>query len=284
MAEIPIADLDDPRVALYRNLKDRDLRTQSDAFIVEGRGPLETLLDRSPFEPESLLLSVRAARALADRLAKLPAELPVYVTERDVLAGIVGFDLHRGVLAVCRREHAPTFDDAFGPRGISAGAHAPVVALEALANLDNVGAIFRNAHAFGVPSILLCPRSCDPLYRKAIRTSVAASLCIPFVRASSWPEPLDRLRDLGYTLAALHPASSATAIADWRPPRGRKLALVVGTEGDGISAEALARCDAQIRIPMAAKMNSINVATACAIALHHLALPRSPVDPGGAPP
>ena len=264
-----VESLDDPRIALYRNLKDRELRERHEAFIVEGRGSLEMLLDRSPFEPESLLLSERACRSLADRISKLPDPLPVYVASRALMAGIVGFDMYRGVLALCRRDREPDFDETFDPGGFTAPARAPVIALEALANHDNVGAIFRNAQAFGVPSILLCPRTCDPLYRKAIRTSMGATLCVPFVRSDAWPAPLARLRESGFTVAALHPDARAVPIAASGDHIGSgPLALVVGTEGPGISDAALAECDLSIRIPMAEGIDSINVATACAIALH----------------
>jgi tRNA G18 (ribose-2'-O)-methylase SpoU len=265
-----VESIDDPRIALYRNLKDRDLRERHEAFIVEGRGSLEMLLDRSPFAPESLLLSERAHRSLADRVAALPEALPVHVASRSVMAGIVGFDMYRGVLALCRRDHEPDFDETFDPSRRATPAPAPVVVLEALANHDNVGAIFRNAQAFGVPAIALCPRTCDPLYRKAIRTSMGATLCVPFVRSDTWPAPLARLRELGFTVAALHPdpraipLAAATAHIGYGP-----LALVVGTEGAGISEVALEECDLKIRIPMAEGIDSINVATAGAIALHH---------------
>ena len=117
-----VESLDDPRIALYRNLKDRDLRERHEAFIVEGRGSLEMLLDRSPFEPESLLLSDRACRSLADRITKLPDPLPVYVASRSLMAGIVGFDMYRGVLALCRRNSEPAFDVTFDPDRLAAPA------------------------------------------------------------------------------------------------------------------------------------------------------------------
>jgi len=280
MGVIRVEHLDDPRIALYRNLKDRELRERCDAFMVEGRGSLEALLDHSAFAPESLLLSERAARSLADRVAGLPGSLPVYVASRSLLVGIVGFDMYRGVLALCRRDREPGLEETFGPGGTARAADAPVVLLEGLANHDNVGAIFRNARAFGVPAIALCPRTCDPLYRKAIRTSMGATLCVPFVRFADWPAPLARLRELGFTVAALHPDERALSLSACGPQlAGRRLALLVGTEGAGLSDAALAQCDLRIRIPMAAGMDSINVATACAIALHHFGEARP--DPAG---
>jgi tRNA G18 (ribose-2'-O)-methylase SpoU len=270
MGVIRVERIDDPRIALYRDLKGRELRERCDAFVVEGRGPLETLLDASPFRPDSLLLSERAGRSLAGRIAALPDAIPVYVAPRPLLAEIVGFDLHRGVLALCRRDCETGWDELFGPGGVAADAAAPVVVLEALANLDNVGAIFRNARAFGVPAIAICPRSCDPLYRKAIRTSLGATLCVPFVRTDDWPNPLARLRAQGFTVAALHPGDDAVPLGGCDPAQvSGPVALLVGTEGSGISEAALAECDLRIRIPMADGMDSINVATACAIALHH---------------
>lgn len=268
MAVERVESLDDPRIALYRNLKDRELRERHEAFIVEGRGSLEMLLDRSPFEPESLLLSDRACRSLADRVGALPDRTPVYVASRSLMAGIVGFDMYRGVLALCYRNREPSFEETFAPDQFASS--APVIVLEALANHDNVGAIFRNAQAFGVPAIVLCPRTCDPLYRKAIRTSMGATLCVPFLRSDAWPAPLTRLRELGFTVAALHPDARATPlVASGARLGSAPLALVVGTEGSGISEAALAECDLEIRIPMAEGIDSINVATAAAIALHY---------------
>lgn len=268
MRAVPVHDLTDPRVALYRNLKDRDLRATSDAFIVEGRENLACLLARSPHTPDSLLLSPRAHRTLGPLLERLPPRVPVYVAERAVLAGIVGFDMYRGVLALCRREREPDFAEVFPPLA-ARGADALVVVLEGLTNHDNVGGVFRNAEAFGADAVLLCPRVCDPLYRKAIRTSMGATLCVPTVRARRWPDALTDLRDLGFRLAALHPALGSQLLpgaddALWDGP----LALLVGTEGPGLTREALALCERSLRIPMAPGIDSINVATACAIALH----------------
>jgi tRNA G18 (ribose-2'-O)-methylase SpoU len=266
---IPIHDLADARVALYRNLKDRDLRSRCDAFLVEGRENLACLLLRSQHTPESLLLSARAHRTLGDTLAALPDEVPIYVAERSVLEGIVGFDMYRGVLALCRREHEPSFDDVFPPLA-AAGPEALVVVLEGLTNHDNVGGIFRNAEAFGADAALLCPRVCDPLYRKAIRTSMGATLCVPTVRAEVWPAPLEALRAAGFTLVALHPNEDSICLDDADDSlRDGPLALLVGSEGPGLSDAALAVCDSRLRIPMAPGVDSINVATACAIALHH---------------
>ena len=173
------------------------------------------------------------------------------------------------MLALCRREREPIFAEVFPPLA-AAGAKALVVVLEGLTNHDNVGGIFRNAEAFGAAGALLCPRVCDPLYRKAIRTSMGATLCVPTVRAGIWPAPLEALRALGFTLAALHPGAGSVCLesSDGEVGDG-PLALVLGSEGPGLSDGALAICDVALRIPMVPGIDSINVATACAIALHH---------------
>lgn len=266
MGIVAIDSFDDPRVAVYRDVKDRDLRLDHESFLVEGAGPLRTLLTRSRFEPESLLLSPRALRALAPELEGLPAHVPVYVAERGDYHAIVGFDMHRGCLALVRRGRDDDLSGLLAHVGSAGG--APLLVVEGITNHDNAGGLFRNARAFGAAGVLLCPRSCDPFYRKAIRTSVGASLELPFARARSWPEDLAGLRAAGLPLVALHPRPADVELADWRPPRG-PFALMVGSEGPGLSEAALQHVSTRLRIAMEPGVDSINVALAAGIALHH---------------
>ena len=143
--------------------------------------------------------------------------------------------------------------------------------LEAVANADNVGGIFRNAAAFGAGAVLLSPACCDPLYRKAIRTSMAAVLRVPFARCDDWPQDLVRLRDRGFRIVALTPREPAAMLADFAArPRPERVALLAGTEGAGLSAAAEQLADERVRIPIESAVDSLNVAVAVGIALHAL--------------
>ena len=197
-------------------------------------------------------------------MAGLPATTPVYVAERADYREIVGFDLHRGCLALCRRPGERGFAALLADPAVDA--NGPLLVLEGMTNHDNVGGLFRNARAFGAGGVLLCPKCCDPLYRKAIRTSIGASLALPFARAASWPGDLV---DLGVPIVALHPDPGGAALADWTPPPGR-FALVVGTEGPGLSDALLDVADVRLHIEMEPGIDSVNVALAAGIALHHV--------------
>lgn len=266
MGIVVIESFDDPRVAAYRDVKDRALRLDRESFLVEGAGPLRTLLRGARFVPESLLLSPRALRSLGPELAKLPEHVPVYVAERADYHAIVGFDMHRGCLALVRR--TPDDDVAGLVLHARAAGGAPLLVVEGITNHDNAGGLFRNARAFGACGLLLCPRSCDPFYRKAIRTSVGASLELPFARARRWPEDLGLLDDAGIPVVALHPNGADVELSEWNPPAG-PFALMVGSEGPGLSEAALARAGTRLRIAMEPGIDSINVALAAGIALHH---------------
>ncbi len=273
MEPVRIETLDDPRIADYRNLKDAQLARDRDRFIVEGRGNLRVLLDRSPFRPESILLSARSWGALEVELAEAKPDCPVYVADQPVLDAIVGFAIHRGVLAACRRP-GPTDPLALARKGITAarsrGRAARLVLLEGLTNHDNVGGILRNAMALGADAVLLCPRSCDPLYRKAIRTSMGGSLVVPFARAPDFEALLDGLVAMGVAVVALDPDPQGTDLAAVDPAAIGDAALLVGTEGEGVSAAALARATRRVRIDMEPGVDSLNVSVAAAIALHRL--------------
>jgi tRNA G18 (ribose-2'-O)-methylase SpoU len=264
---ILIEALDDPRVEGYADLKDRHLRLREGLFVVEGRVNLRCLIEDSPHRPLSLLLSPAAHTALTDVLEKLSPDVPVYLASHDVLRGLVGYKLHRGCLALCRRP-----DELGVEKLLTAAPAAPapslVVVLEELANHDNVGGVFRNAMAFGAHAVVLCPRTCDPLYRKAIRTSMGGTLCVPFARAGAWPgDALEALRAADYQLVALDPAGKS--LDPRSAPLPRRTALILGSEGAGLSDAVRQIVDIGLRIEMASEVDSLNVATAGAIAMHH---------------
>lgn len=267
-----VSDLADPRLADYRNLRDASLRDARDRFIVEGRGNLRVLLGQSAHRPESLLLSEAASAALAADLEAYGRDLDVFEAPQSVLDAIVGFELHRGALAVCRR---PVARD---PQALVAEVRAlepapRIVVLEEVRDADNVGGIFRNAMALGARAVVLDGRSCDPLYRKAVRTSMGGALRVPFARTSALVEFLAALRESGFAVLALDPKDSSDAIETLSAEADRPIALLVGTEGDGLSQAARAAATRRVRIGMEPGVDSLNVATAVAIGLHALRRP-----------
>lgn len=263
MRLISISSPDDPRIAVYRNVRERDLVGRQGRFLAEGEVVVRVLLTRSHFQAESLLLEERRVAGLEGVLASHP-ELPVYVAPQAVMNEIAGFPMHRGVLAAGLRGPIAT------PEELLARMEGPavVVALEGLANHDNVGGIFRNAAAFGAKAVLLDETSCDPLYRKAIRVSVGAALRVPFAQASSSPSMLDALKTAGFQTIALTPRRDAVELSSFRPPP--RSALLLGTEGPGLSEETLERADLRVRIDIEPDFDSLNVAATSAVALYAL--------------
>lgn len=260
---IPIDDPDDPRIAAYRNVRERDLVGREGLFIAEGEVVLRILLQRSRHRALSLLLAENRVAALAPLTAALPADVPVYAAGRAVLDAIVGFPLHRGILALGRRAAEPGADGllaALPPRAL-------VVALFGIGNHDNVGGIFRNAAAFGADAVLLDRGCCDPLYRKAIRVSVGAALTVPFAWLDAGTDPVALLARHDFEPLALSPRGGST-LAEVK--RSDRAAVLLGSEGPGLP-EALMERARTVRIRMAPGFDSLNVATTSGIVLHHLA-------------
>jgi tRNA G18 (ribose-2'-O)-methylase SpoU len=267
-----VTDFDDPRLDDYRNLKDATLAGTRGRFIVEGRGTLRVLLSRSRYRPDSILLNERSFAALEADLANFEPACPIYVGDQPLLDRIVGFPIHRGCLASCGRGDLE--DPLELARRVQGEEVAPrIVVLEGLTNLDNVGLIFRNAMALGARAVLLCSRSCDPLYRKAIRTSMGGSLCVPFARAEDLPELLSRLGEMGFEVLAFDPGEPGVEIRSLDASRLGPTALLFGTEGPGLSAQALAAADRRVRIGMEEGVDSLNVAVSAGIALSLLRRP-----------
>jgi len=260
-----IEDPEDPRLTDYREIRDAERRRRSGTFIAEGRQVVRRLLDAGRYRARSALVTPPALDALGLLLAQ--AKVPTYLVRQDIVNAIVGIEFHHGCLAVGERGAELTMEAVLAEaRG------ACVVVLEDLGDASNVGATFRNALAFGARAVMLSPGCADPLYRKAIRVSAGAAVALPFARLADWPRDLDRLREAGYALLALTPRPEAMAIGalGTRCPPSSRVALLLGTEGRGLSAGALAAADLQVRIPMAPEMDSLNVAAAGAVALHWL--------------
>jgi tRNA G18 (ribose-2'-O)-methylase SpoU len=256
---IRIASLDDPRVASYRIIGDQTQLLDHGLFVSEGRLVVRRLIELQQWPIESILVTAPAAESLVDILPLTGA--PIYLTDQDVMNTIVGFNIHRGCLAIAKRPQTPTLDR------IVAGPLSRVLVLEGVNNPDNVGGLFRSAAAFGVELTVLGPDCGDPLYRKAIRTSMAASLLVPFVHAPQWPGAIRDLRADGFTVVALTPNRSAAPIEEVFPHS--KLALLVGSEGGGLTPDAMQAATIRIRIPTTADVDSLNVTTAASIAMYH---------------
>lgn len=242
----------DPRLDDYRRLNDPAARVayerERGVFVVEGALAVERLLE-SRYEVRSVLLTP----AMAERL-DVPGAL---VADRAVIEQVAGFDVHRGALAVATRP--PPADAADVLRDART-----VLALERLNDHENVGVLFRNARALGADAVLLDDETCDPLYRRAVRVSLGHVLHVPFARTA---DPLTALRANGFVTYALTPAGDV-AIEDVEP--ADRSALLLGAEGPGLRPETIARADAKVRISMREGVDSLNVGTAAAIALHRL--------------
>jgi tRNA G18 (ribose-2'-O)-methylase SpoU len=265
---IPITDPDDARIEPYRDVRERDLVGRGDRFVVEGEVVLRVFLTRSRFAAESLLIAENRVAGLTDLMPAVPPGTPVYVASRGVMDTIVGFPIHRGILAIGRR------GPPVGAEALLAGLpeQALVVGLAGIANHDNVGGIFRNAAAFGTSAVLVDSETCDPLYRKAIRVSVGGVLIVPFARVENAETMLASLQSAGFESIALSPSGREDLDAVSSAPRS---ALLLGAEGPGLPQTILDRMRT-VRIPMRAGFDSLNVATTSGIALHHLSRAAAP--------
>lgn len=265
LRRVAVDDPADPRLADFLALRDADLRARVEwergTFIAEGALVVRQLL-RSPYRVKSVLVTPRKLAALErDLEAALAPDVPVYVAPRPLLREVVGFDLHRG--AVAAAERPPPVD----PAAIVAAARSLLV-VEDVSDVENMGSLFRNAAAFGVDAVLLSPGCCDPLYRRAVRVSMGHVLMVPFATLSPWPDGLrDVIAAAGFTLVALTPAAGAVPIGEAHVDRP---AILVGAEGPGLSDAARQRADVAVRVPMRTEVDSVNVATAAAIAFHRL--------------
>lgn len=255
-----VEDPADPRVADYLGLTDgaRRMRHEPGAgfFIAEG----EKVIARTAgagYPPRSLLVSPSRLADLSPAVAAL--DCPVYVASYEVLQALTGFHVHRGALASFGRLPLRSAAE------VLAGA-TRVVVLEAVTNHTNLGAVFRSAAALGVDAVLLSSTSCDPLYRRSVRVSMGQVFAVPYAFLDRWPEGLEEVRTAGFRVLALTPRPSATDLGALQVGPDERVALVFGAEGPGLSEQALAAADEQVRIPMAAGVDSLNVGAAAAVA------------------
>jgi tRNA G18 (ribose-2'-O)-methylase SpoU len=262
MAAQRVTSPDDPRLEQFRDLRDRDRRSRDGLFVVETRAVVRELL-ASRFRTRAILVN----DASLDALASVVADVPVYVAPIELRREVVGFNFHRGCLALGERPPARALDD------LLAAAPRRLVVLDDVTDPDNVGAVFRHARAFGADGIVLSTGCADPLYRKAIRVSMGASLQVPFVHVDAITGAIARLRADGVIVLALTPRDGVDLRAVVPPAR---MALLLGTEGPGLHPDVVAAADRAVTIGMEPGVDSVNVATAAAIALHALRVATAP--------
>ena len=268
---IEITDLAQPELDVFARLTEAQLRNRLEpekgVFIAESPKVIQCALDAG-LTPVSLLMERRHIQGQARDILARCGEIPVYTADRETLASLTGYPLTRGILCAMRRPKLPTVE------ALCTGARRLAV-LEGIVDSTNVGAIFRSAAALGMDGVLLTPSCGDPLYRRAARVSMGTVFQIPWTRIGSqpadWPQSgLDKLRSLGFKTAAMALSDTSVSLEDPRLAAEDKLAIVLGTEGDGLAPATIAQCDYTVRIPMSHGVDSLNVAAASAVAFWQL--------------
>ncbi|MFI9785370.1 TrmH family RNA methyltransferase [Kitasatospora sp. NPDC051984] len=260
-APITVTDAADPRLSDYTDLTDVELRRRREPaeglFIAEGEKVIRRAL-AAGFRMRSMLLTAKWLGVMGDVIAETDA--PVHLVEPALAEQVTGYHVHRGALASMERKPLPTAAEVLD------GARR-VAVLEGLVDHTNLGAIFRSAAALGMDAVLLSPDCADPLYRRAVKTSMGAVFSVPYARLDPWPDSLAAVREAGFELLALTPsgAEDFTVAKSHLLPRA---ALMLGAEGDGLTPKALAAADQRVRIPMAHGIDSLNVGAAAAIAFY----------------
>lgn len=260
---IRIDDPADERLADYVGLTDVALRRRTEPerglYIAESEKVIRRAL-AAGHQPRSYLMAVRWLTDLADVVADAEqAGIPVFVAEHGIIEGITGFHLHRGALASMQRPALPAVSELLEDA-------RRVIVLEDIVDHTNVGAVFRSCAALGIDAVLVTPRCADPLYRRAIRVSMGTVFQVPWTRISPWPQAIADLQSAGFTVATLALADDAVSLDQLAADPPDRLALVLGTEGDGLSHHTLQNADLTVTIPMAGGVDSLNVAAAGAVA------------------
>lgn len=263
-----VTDPDDDRIAGYRDIRERDLVKNRQQFIAEGKTVLQVMAAQQRFKLHSMLVLENRLAGVRNIIDSLPDSVPVYITEQSVMDSIAGFPMHRGLLGI---GEVPADIDAIPDEAII-GNWKTVIVLAGLSNHDNVGAVFRNAAAFGADAVLIDSGTCDPLYRKAIRVSVGGVFKVPFFRFHTTEAIISLLKHGGMETYALSPQGTVE-LSCWEPPQ--RAAILLGTEGEGLSPNLLNTFQS-LRVEMHPGFDSLNVATTSGIVLHHLtARPRN---------
>jgi tRNA G18 (ribose-2'-O)-methylase SpoU len=253
---------DDPRLHDYTGLTDVDLRRRREPveglFIAEGEKVIRRALDAG-YAMRSMLLSAKWVDAMRDVIDTTPA--PVYTVDPELAERVTGYHVHRGALASMQRKPLPTASALLRTA-------RRVVIMESVNDHTNIGAIFRSAAALGMDAVLLSPDCADPLYRRSVKVSMGAVFSVPYARLDVWPKDLATVREAGFTLLALTPDDRARTLDETAPHRMDRVALMLGAEGDGLSARALRAADEWVRIPMSHGVDSLNVGAAAAVAFY----------------
>lgn len=273
---IEITDFSASELDVYVRLTGAELRNKLEPergiFIAESPTVIEVALN-SGCKPVSMLTDKRLlSSGSLERVFSLVGDVPIYVAERDVLKDFTGFELTRGALCAMKRPMLPSVEEVCRDA-------KRIAVLEGVCDATNIGAIFRSAAALGVDAVLLTPTCCDPLCRRAVRVSMGTVFQIPFTRiggsCADWPLPaIDILRELGFKTCAMALSDKSVSIADPVLKTEEKLAIILGTEGDGLSRSTIAECDYTVKIPMYHGVDSLNVAAASAVAFWQLAANR----------
>jgi len=273
---IEITDFLAPELDVYARLTEAQLlnrhKLTEGLFIAESPKVIDRALDAG-CEPVSFLCERRHIDGQAKDVIARCGDIPVYTAEFDVLTQLTGFQLTRGMLCAMRRPPLPTVEQ------VCAGA-CRVAVLENIMNPTNLGAIFRSAAALGMDAVLLTPACSDPLYRRSCRVSMGTVFQVPWTyigrEVAHWPQPgMRQLRDLGFRTAAMALTDDSVSITDPRLMAEEKLAIVLGTEGDGLGEQTIADCDYTVKIPMSHGVDSLNVAAASAVAFWQLRVKES---------
>ena len=268
---IEITDLNDDRIGLFTRLTEAQLRNRLEPekgiFIAESAKVVRLALEMG-CKPVAYLMERRQLTNQGREFIENAGSVPVFTADDEVLEGLTGYRLYRGVLAAMRRPKLPSVDE------VLKDAHR-VAVLEGIVDSTNIGAIFRSAAALNVDAVLVTANCGDPLYRRAVRVSMGTVFQVPWARIGEtnedWPERgLEKLRNLGFKSAAMALSDDSVSIDDERLNKEEKLCIVFGTEGDGLAKETIARCDYTVRIPMAHGVDSLNVASAAAVAFWQL--------------
>lgn len=268
---IEITDLSAPELAVFAHLTEAQLRNRLEpeqgVFIAESPKVIRRALDGG-FEPLALLMERRHLTGQGQELLERCPQIPVYTADREVLAQLTGYTLTRGILCAMRRPRQAEVET------LCADARR-IAVLEGIVDSTNIGAIFRSAAALHIDAVLLTPTCCDPLCRRAARVSMGTVFQVPWTYIGSdhahWPHPgLERLKALGFRTAAMALSDRSVSIEDPALMAEERLAIILGTEGDGLAAETIAHCDYTVRIPMAHGVDSLNVAAASAVAFWQL--------------
>ena len=268
---IEITDFSDPQLDVYARLTESQLRSRKEPekgiFIAESPKVILRALDAG-YKPHSFLMERRHIEGQAQELIDRCPNIPVYTADREVLSKLTGYELTRGILCAMSRPKLPTVEE------VCAGARR-IAVLEGIVDATNVGAIFRSAAALHMDAVLLTPTCCDPLIRRAARVSMGTVFQIPWTvigdSPADWPQPgIQRLQAMGFKTAAMALSDDSVPIDDPGLASEEKLAVILGTEGDGLSHHTIADCDYTVLIPMSHGVDSLNVAAASAVAFWQL--------------